>query len=339
MLRRHLLAAAGAVLAAPRIGLAQARRPIIGMDWAIQGTTAPWTMAEDNGWFREAGADIAVSRGFGSGDTVVKVATGAFDLGYADVYTLMRFLAENPAQRMIAFFMVHDRSALSLAVMADSPIRAPRDFAGKTLAAPTGDASRQLFPLFARKSGFDPASVNWLNVSADLREAMLMRRQADGVSGHVTTVAMNTRAAGVPASGVRFFPYSDFGLPLYGHVLFTTQAFAQANAAVLTACARGTVRGMRAMIANPRAAAEASKRRESLLDVAIETTRIEIANEIMFVSPHVRSNGFSAVDMARLDSTMKEVAEAFQVRPMGASDLYTTRFLPPAAELAFSAAS
>lgn len=339
MLRRHLLAAAGAALAAPRLGFAQGRRPVIGMDWAIQGTTAPWTMAEDNGWFREAGADIAVSRGFGSGDTVVKVASGAFDMGYADVYTVMRFMAENPGRRMVAFFMAHDRSALALAVMSDSPIRAPRDFAGKTLAAPTGDASRQLFPLFARKSGFDPASVTWLNVSADLREAMLMRRQADGISGHVTTVAMNTRAAGLPADRIRFFPYSDFGLPLYGHVLFTTEPFAQANGPVLTACIRGTVRGLRATIANPRAAAEASKRRESLLDVAIETARIEIANEVMFVTPHVRQNGFGAVDMARLDSTMKEVAQAFEVRPVDAADLYTTRYLPPRAELAFTAAS
>jgi NitT/TauT family transport system substrate-binding protein len=339
MLRRHLVATAAAALVAPRIAAAQGRRATIGMDWALQGVTAPWTMAEDRGWFREAGADLTVSRGFGSGDTVVKVASGAFDIGYADVYTVMRFTAENPGRRLIAFFMVHDRSALSLAVMSDSAIRRPADFAGKTLAAPTGDASRSLFPLFARKSGFDPNSVNWLTVSADLREAMLLRRQADGISGHVTTVAMNVRAAGIPLDRVRFFAYSDFGLPLYGHVLFTTEAFAQANGPMLTGTIRGTVRGLRAMIADPAAAAEASRRREQLLDVAIETDRIRIANDMMFVTPHVRANGFGAVDMARLDSTMKEVSEAFGIaNPMAASDLYTPRFLPPAADLAFAAA-
>ncbi|HEV7268129.1 MAG TPA: ABC transporter substrate-binding protein [Falsiroseomonas sp.] len=340
MFRRHLIAAAGALLAAPRLAAAQGaqRRATIAMDWALQGVTAPWTMAEDRGWFREAGADIAVTRGFGSGDTVVKVASGAVELGYADVYTLMRFLAQNPAQRMVAFFMVHDRSALSLAVMADSPIRQPADFAGKTLAAPPGDASRSVFPLFAQKSGFEPSAVRWLDVSADLREAMLLRRQADGISGHVTTVAMNIRGAGLPRDAVRFFPYSDFGVPLYGHVLFATTAFAEANAPVLTGCIKGTVRGLRAMIADPRAAAEAAKRREPLLEVDIEAERIRIANEMMFVTPHVRANGFSAVEMDRLDSTMKEVGQAFGIAdPPPASQLYTTRYLPPRPDLAFAA--
>jgi NitT/TauT family transport system substrate-binding protein len=340
MFRRSLILAAGTALAAPRLAAAQAQgRATIAMDWALQGVTAPWTMAEDRGWFREAGADIAVTRGFGSGDTVVKVASGTVQLGYADVYTLMRFLAQNPAQRMVAFFMAHDRSALALAVMADSAIRQPADFAGKTLAAPPGDASRSVFPLFAKNAGFAPSAVRWLDVSADLREAMLLRRQADGISGHVTTVAMNIRGAGLPRDAVRFFPYSDFGVPLYGHVLFSTAAYAEANAPVLTACIKGTVRGLRAMIADPRAAAEASKRREPLLDVAIETDRIMIANEMMFVTPHVRANGFSAVEMERLDSTMKEVGQAFGIAdPPPAAQLYTTRYLPPRADLAFAAA-
>lgn len=337
--RRELGLGLGAVLAAPAVARAQAsRRHTLGMDWALQGVTAPWTMAEDNGWFKEAGADIAVSRGFGSGDTVIKVATGAYDLGYADVYTVMRFMGENPDRKFVAFFMVHDRSALSVAVMADSPIRRPQDLAGKTLAAPTGDASRTVFPIFAAKAGFDPNSINWLNVSADLREAMLLRHQADGITGHITTVAMNVVSTNTPLEQIRFFPYADFGLPLYGHVLFCTDAFAQANPAVLTAVARGTVRGLRAMVANPAAAAASSKRREQLLDAAIEERRIRLGIDVIFVTPHVRAEGWSAVDMARLDSTMKEVGEAFAMpRRIAAADLYTDRYLPPRSELAFAA--
>jgi NitT/TauT family transport system substrate-binding protein len=329
--------ALGATLAAPRGPQAQGRRSSLIMDWALQGVTAPWTMAEDRGWFRAAGADIAVSRGFGSGDTVIKVATGAFDMGYADVYTLMRFMGENPDRKFVAFFMVHDKSALSVAVMADSPIRRPADFAGKTLAAPTGDASRTLFPVFAAKAGFDPNSINWLNVSADLREAMLLRRQADGISGHVTTVAMNVVGANVPLESVRFFPFSDFGLPLYGHVLFCTEAFAQANPAVLTACVRGSVRGLRAMVADPAAAAAASRQREALLDPVIEERRIKLAMDVIFVTPRVQAEGWGIVDMQRLDDTMRDVAGAFALpRQVRAADLYTDRFLPPRGELAFA---
>jgi NitT/TauT family transport system substrate-binding protein len=338
--RRNILAAGAAAIAAPvpRNARAQdARRATIAMDWAFQGVTAPWTMAQDRGWFREAGADIVVNRGFGSGDTVVKVASGASDMGYADIYTLVRFLGQNPSQRLVAFFMVHDRSASSICVLADGPIARPIDLVGRKLAAPAGDSSRVLFPLFARKAGFDPARVNWIDVSADLRETMLVRRQADGVSGLIPTISMNLKGVGLDGSRTRYFPYGDFGLPLYGHVLFTTEAFAQANAAILTATVRGTVRGLRAMIADPVAAAEAANRREPLLDVTTELERIRLCLDTMFVTPHVRANGFGRVDMARLDSTVVEVSGAFGLaRPIPASELYTERFLPPAADLAFT---
>jgi len=343
MNRRCLLASGAAALAAPllapgRLAAQAPKRATIAMDWAFQGVTAPWTMAEDRGWFREAGANVVVNRGFGSGDTVVKVASGASDMGYADIYSVARFVGQNPGRRLVAFFMVHDRSALSVAVPGDSPIRLPSQLAGHTLAAPAGDASRDLFPLFASKSGFDPAQVSWQTVSPDLRETMLLRKQADGISGHITTIAMNLKGIGVDLKTIRFFPYADFGLPLYGHTLFTTEAFAQANPDVLTATIRGTVRGLRAMIADPAAAAEASRRREALLDVATERERILLGIDVIFVTPHVREQGFGRVDMARLESTVAEVSQAFgMAQPVRAADFYTDRYLPPAADLAFAA--
>ena len=67
------------------------------LDWAIQGHNSAITMGEEKGWYKEAGANVTVSRGYGSGDTVAKIATGAFQIGYGDIYVLLRFLGSNPA--------------------------------------------------------------------------------------------------------------------------------------------------------------------------------------------------------------------------------------------------
>ena len=40
------------------------------LDWAIQGHNSAITMGEEKGWFKEAGANVTVARGYGSGDTV-----------------------------------------------------------------------------------------------------------------------------------------------------------------------------------------------------------------------------------------------------------------------------
>ena len=66
------------------------------LDWAIQGHNSAITMGEEKGWYKEAGANVTVSRGYGSGDTVAKIATGAFQIGYGDIYVLLRFLGSNP---------------------------------------------------------------------------------------------------------------------------------------------------------------------------------------------------------------------------------------------------
>ena len=115
------------------------------LDWAIQGHNSAITMGEEKGWYKEAGANVTVSRGYGSGDTVAKIATGAFQIGYGDIYVLLRFLGSNPEQRMKCFYMAHERSALSVAVHLDSPVTNPRQLIGKRVASPVGDASRQCF--------------------------------------------------------------------------------------------------------------------------------------------------------------------------------------------------
>src|SRR5256885_5579576 len=39
--------------------------------------------------------------------------------------------------------------------------------------------------LFAKLNGLDPQSINWKTVTPDLRETMLLRKQADAVTGHI----------------------------------------------------------------------------------------------------------------------------------------------------------
>ena len=71
----------------------------------------------------------------------------------ADVYSMVRFNGQNPGRKMIGVMMVHDKSALSIATMKKSGLSKPTDLIGKRVAAPVGDASRQLFPLFAAVNG------------------------------------------------------------------------------------------------------------------------------------------------------------------------------------------
>src|SRR5437763_6208292 len=102
------------------------------LDWAFQGQQAAFTLPVSDGTFARSHLNVAVDRGVGSGDTVSKVASGNYDIGLADLYSMVRFMGENPGRPLIAVFMVNDKSALALETMAKSGIVKPQDLNGKS---------------------------------------------------------------------------------------------------------------------------------------------------------------------------------------------------------------
>ena len=84
-------------------------------------------MAQDNGYFADEGLDVTIDRGFGSGDTVAKVAAKTYDIGFADGNVLLKFNAANPADQLITVLIVLDASPNSVIFLKKSGIRAPKD--------------------------------------------------------------------------------------------------------------------------------------------------------------------------------------------------------------------
>lgn len=304
------------------------------LDWAFQGQQAVFTMPVDDGTFRRLGLNVTVDRGVGSGDTVVKVASGAYDIGVADLYSMVRFNGQNPGQRLIAVMMVDDKSALGIETLATSAIKQPQDLAGKKIAAPLGDASRQLFPLFAEVNKIDQTSIKWTNIAPELREPMLIRGEVDAITGHITTVMMSLRGMNIPTSSVRILPYVDFGIDLYGHALVVRPDFAQKNPEVISGFIRGVVHGMNAMIKDRDGAIVSLKKRDPLLNGEVEKERIQASLDYRMMTDNVRKNGASHVDADRLDRSLKAAAKAFEFKTIPAvTDTYTDRYLAPRAEM------
>lgn len=337
MKRRHLLrvAAAATTLAAlPGIAAAQSKNIKFVLDWAFQGQQAVFTIPADDGTYAKYGMNVTVDRGAGSGDAVAKVAAGTYELGLADVYTMMNHNANNPDARLIAVALVHDKSALSVASMKSANIRKPTDLNGKKVAAPVGDASRQVWPLFASLNKIDQPSIEWITVTPQLRETMLIRGQTDAVTGHITTIMMNLRGMNIPASDVNLMPYADYGVELYGHAIVAKPQWAAQNAQTIADFLRATTHGLNEMIRDRNLAFASVKKRDPLLNEEVEKARIQMSLDAMFMSPNVEKNGLSNVDKARLARTIEQVAKAFQMKTTPTlEEVYTDRYLPPRSDL------
>ena len=77
----------------------------------FQSNHAIFTMASDSGYFSDAGLRVKIDRGFGSADTISKVAAGTYDFGFADLNLLVDFNAKNPANKVVGVFVSFDAKA------------------------------------------------------------------------------------------------------------------------------------------------------------------------------------------------------------------------------------
>src|SRR3954471_19933986 len=66
------------------------------LDWRFEGPAALFLTPAAKGYFRDARLDVTVDAGNGSGGAVTRVASGTYDMGFADLAALMEFHANNP---------------------------------------------------------------------------------------------------------------------------------------------------------------------------------------------------------------------------------------------------
>jgi NitT/TauT family transport system substrate-binding protein len=162
----------GAVAALIVIGLQQtavAQTDInFTLDWKFQGPTAAFILAEEKGYFDEEGLDVSIDSGNGSAGAVTRVASGAYEMGFADINALVEFNVANPGQSVKSVMMIYDAPPFGLYTLKSSGITKPADLVGRSLGAPVFDASYKLFPAFAAQTGIDPAAVPRINMDPPL---------------------------------------------------------------------------------------------------------------------------------------------------------------------------
>lgn len=304
------------------------------MDWAWQGPQAFALVAKKKGYFEQEGVQIQLDRGFGSGRVPVELASGTYQMGFADINPTIKMLAEKPESGLVVVAVLYDASPLVTIVKAGGAINTPKDLEGKKLAAPDFDSGRQLFPAFAKKAGFDASKVEFLSVKPELREPMLVQGQADGVTGFVTTSVQNLAKIGMPRDQQKIFYYKDFGANFYGSSIITTKKFAEENPKAVAGVVRALIRGLKDAMSNPDEAIAILKETEALTDIALEKERWLITRDELILTPKVKVSGLGVVDMARLQESIGLVEDAYKLAPkVKAEDIYTSKFLPAAADL------
>ena len=331
--RRSLLALASAttLLALP----AQAQTPIkFQLDWRFEGPAALFLGAANKGYYKAAGLDVTIDAGNGSGGTVTRVASGTYDMGFADLAALMEFHANNPdaPNKPVAVMMVYNNTPAAVLTLKKNNITKPADLNGKKLGAPVFDAGRRGFPIFAKANGI--GSVQWTSMDPPLRETMLARGDIDAITGFSFTSLLNLEARGVKTEDIVVLPYADHGVKLYGNVIIASPKLMKENPAAVKGFLSAFAKGAKDVMANPDASIEFVKARDGIINVDLEKRRLRMAIDAVVASPDARREGFGQVVPGRLALMASQVSDAFATKTRVNPDtVWSDAFLPSKAEL------
>ncbi len=304
------------------------------LDWRFEGPAALFLVPAAKGYFKDAKLDVTVDAGNGSGGAVTRVASGSYDMGFADLAALMEFHANNPdaPNKPVAIMMVYNNTPASVMALKKSGIKTPADLAGKKLGAPVFDAGRRAFPIFAKAN--EVANVTWTAMDPPLRETMLVRGDVDAITGFTFTSLLNIEARGVKAEDVVVLPYPDFGVKLYGNAIIASPKLLKDNPAAVKAFLLAFAKGMKDVIGNPAAAIQDVKARDGIINVALETRRLQLAIDTVINSANARAEGFGQVNGPRLSLMASQVSDAYGTKTRVNPDaIWNGSFLPSKAEL------
>lgn len=239
-------AIAAAVLAGlPAAGLAEESVSLI-LNWTAGADHAPLYYALDQGWYAEAGIALDIQPGKGSGLAAQNVGVGATDIGIAEVGTAL--LAKSKGAELTAVMALYANSPFTLYWKKSSGIETVKDFPGKTVGNPAGDAARVMWPAFAKAAGLPEDAVSFVNVAPPAKLPTLVSGRVDIISDFYNGHDQKIKELG---DDLGFIRWSELGLNPYGNSFIVNNAFLAEHKDTVKAFVEVTQRAYAACVATP----------------------------------------------------------------------------------------
>ncbi|AGL14482.1 membrane lipoprotein lipid attachment site [Actinoplanes sp. N902-109] len=262
-------------------------------------------VAQEKGYFRDAGFDVEIKPGNGSLENVKAVVGGQAQFTPIDLTGGLLAAGGANGQAKVAGFTaiaaIQQRTMAAIMSLDGYGIKAPADLEGKTLADTPGSVVRNLFPTYAKLANVDASKVTFVNGNAQTLFATLTTHKVDGIGQFVVGKPTIEGIAKKPAV---LLPYSDVLQDLYGNVLITSSTFAQDHPDKVKAFTGALLKGLQDAITDTTGAGK-------ILQKYVPTANpAAAAAELVLMGPFVRSEA-AGVPVGALDA--KRVARGIAI--------------------------
>ncbi|MFJ8580237.1 ABC transporter substrate-binding protein [Micromonospora sp. NPDC093277] len=249
-------------------------------------------VAKEKGFFKEAGFDVDIKPGEGTGNVIQTITGGKADFGPIDLTGGILQMGNGEATDFVAVAAIQQRTMAAIVTVEGNNIATPKDLEGKRLADTKFSVVYNLFPTYARLAGIDESKVTWVNGESQALMGMLASGSVDGIGQFVVgqpTVQAVTKKTPV------VLPYSNVMQDLYGNALITSAKIAKEKPEMVKKFTAALLKGLEYALAHPQEAGEILKKNEPTANPAAAAAELEL------MAAYVRSSN-SGTAIGTLDS-------------------------------------
>ena len=298
------------------------------LDWIFQGPNVGFMLAQDKGFYRDVGLDVAITPGKGSVSTAQLIASKASQFGFSDGYVVGSGVARGMPLKSVG--SIFRRNPAAVVVLADLGINAPKDLEGKSIAITAGSAQFQQWPAFIKGAGLDGSKIEIVNIDpAGVGVALITGRVpaiAGFAQGYVPAVEARSK------KDVRIFWYADYGVTAVSNGIIVHEDLLKSDPELVRAFVTPTIKGFIYGRNNPDEAIATVRKYLDTADPAIARRELELSWKT-WVTPNTAGKPLgwaSDADWAETINVLKQYGGV--TVSLQTNSLYTNEFVPNGAE-------
>jgi len=217
------------VTALPAATSGQQAEPLIRIGTGPDDTSMPLIYAAQGGLFKKAGLNVELQRLAGSAVVSAALAGGSLEIGKSSAISVVAAHAKGLPFTVIGSLAIYnsEKPDFAFIVLANSPVKTPRDLPGKVLAAVSlQDMSSIATFAWLEQQGVDSSTLKFVEMPASTTLAAMEQERVAG-----STVYEPVLSAALATGKVRIlgYPYNAIGKRFPGGVLFANENWVGAH--------------------------------------------------------------------------------------------------------------
>jgi NitT/TauT family transport system substrate-binding protein len=232
--------------AALAIGLASApvaAQPLtpvkVVLDWAWLPYHAPFLIAQDKGYYKEAGLDVTLEQGRGSATTALLLSQGGFDIAHLNITNAAQMIGKGGTIKTVGLYQ-HKTAAAFIGIKGKVKLDGPQSLKGIKIGSTPGGSDALSLRIFTAANGMKVSDLNIIALDANAKTAALFGGTIDAVSGDSPAFNAYVRATGQEPVDLQL---ANAGVPLLGFGFAANTAYLAKNPEVVRKFLAATKRG------------------------------------------------------------------------------------------------